>query len=419
MENIVKNQKGKNQMGEYKKVLNLYDLILSNIGYIIGAGIFVLIGKTINIAGNTAWISVILSGLFIYFISNSYIKVHLEYLSNDAEYLAIKDKYGSTISNISAVITIISIIAIIYVVLLGFGSYFSSMTNDIINPFTSSFIGLFFAVIINIYGIELTANINGFFTLSGIIGLCLLIIMGFIYIFNNWKTILPNFIKKDTIKNIMNINVINILYGAFIFIFAYFGFELIIRLNAESENNEKDIPEAIKYSICFAIIIYTLIAIIIIGIFGNNIDHISNNIRPLSILINTLTKNTLIIKYIELCGVGLTWNTILLSITYGSRLLTEFIKQISTNTIQEITLTKETNTKNTIQDKAIIVKSMLENTVYIFKNINKYTHTPINSILLISLIILLLLLMKVNIISSTIIANAGCIIIMLLVYLSS
>ena len=75
MENIDKNQTDKHQTdkhqtdkhqtGEYKKVLNLYDLILSNIGYIIGAGIFVLIGKTINIAGNTAWISVILSGLFI------------------------------------------------------------------------------------------------------------------------------------------------------------------------------------------------------------------------------------------------------------------------------------------------------------------------------------------------------------------
>jgi len=409
--------------GEYKKVLNLYDLILSNIGYIIGAGIFVLIGKTINIAGNAAWVSVILSGLFIYFISNSYIKVHLEYLSNDAEYLAIKDKYGAIISNIAIVITIISIIAIVYVVLLGFGSYFSSMVGNAINPFISSLIGLLFAVIINIYGIELTANINSFFTLSGIIGLFLLIILGFIYIFNNWKTTLSNFITKnitkDTIKDIIkNINVINILYGAFIFVFAYFGFELIIRLNAESENNEKDIPEAIKYSIWFAIIIYTLMAIIIIGVFGGDIDKISNNIKPLSILISKLTKNTLIIKYIELCGVGLTWNTILLSITYGSRLLTEFVKKISANSIQETTPTG-TDIEKLIHNKTTIDKSILENTIFIFKNINKYTNTPINSIMLISLIIVLLLLLKVDIISSTIIANSGCIIIMLLVYLSS
>ena len=415
MKNKILEQRSEYKAGEYKKVLNLYDLILSNIGYIIGAGIFVLIGKTINIAGTSAWISVILSGLFIYFISDSYIKVHLEYLSNDAEYLAIKAKYGSIISNIAIVITIISIIAIIYVVLLGFGSYFSSMFGNAIKPIYSSLIGLLFAVIINIYGIELTANINSFFTLSGIIGLGLLIILGLIYIFTNWKTTTSNFITKDIIKNI---NVINILYGAFIFVFAYFGFELIIRLNAESENNEKDIPEAIKYSIWFAIIIYTLITIIIIGVFGSDIDKISNNIKPLSILINKLTKNTVIIKYIELCGVGLTWNTILLSITYGSRLLTEFVKKISVNSIQE-TSTKKTDIDKSILDKSILDNTMLENTMYIFKNINKYTNTPINSIILISLFVVLLLLLKVDIISSTIIANSGCIIIMLLVYLSS
>ena len=408
MENIVLEQSYEYEYksGEYKKVLNFYDLILSNIGYIIGAGIFVLLGKTINIAGNTAWISVILSGLFIYFISNSYIKVHLEYLSNDAEYLAIKEKYGSIISNIAIVITIISIIAIIYVVLLGFGSYCSSVFGNTINPFISSLIGLLFAVIINIYGIELTANINSFFTLSGIIGLCLLIILGIIYIFTNWHTTISNFVIND-------INIINILYGAFIFVFAYFGFELIIRLNAESENNEKDIPEAIKYSIWIAIIIYTLIALISIGVFGRHINKISNNIKPLSILINKLTKNNLIIKYIELCGVGLTWNTILLSITYGSRLLTEFIKKISVISIEE-TPAKETNAKATN-----IENTMLENTIYIFKNINKYTNTPINSIILISFIVVLLLLMNIGIISSTIIANSGCVIIMMLVYLSS
>lgn len=414
MQNIILEQPDKLQVGEYKKVLNFNDLILSNIGYVIGAGIFVLIGKTINITGHNAWISVIISGLFIYFISNSYIKVHLKYLSNDAEYLAIKDKYGAIVSDISIVITIISIIAIIYVVLLGFGSYCSSMFGNTINPFVSSLIGLLFAVIINIYGIELTTNINSFFTLLGIIGLCLLIILGFIYIFSNWKTTLPNFITNDTYKNTFkNLNIINILYGAFIFVFAYFGFELIIRLNAESENNEKDIPEAIKYSIWITIIIYTLIAIIIIGVFGGDINIIGNNIKPLSILINKLTKNNLIIKYIELCGVGLTWNTILLSITYGSRLLTEFVTKISANSMKDTSM-KETGIEKSIQDKSI-----LENIIYMFKNINKYTNTPINSIILISLFVVLLLLLKVDIISSTIIANSGCIIIMMLVYLSS
>ena len=101
---------------QYKKVLSIYDLILSNIGHIVGAGVFVLIGKILNIAGKTAWLSVLLSGIFIYFISDSYIKVYNKYLSNDSEYLAIKVKYGKLISNISIITTCIATILIIYII---------------------------------------------------------------------------------------------------------------------------------------------------------------------------------------------------------------------------------------------------------------------------------------------------------------
>jgi len=383
-----------NTNGKYKNVLNFMDLILSNIGFIIGAGIFVLIGKTINITGNTAWISVILSGLLIYFISKSYVRVHNKYLSNDAEYLAINEKYGKVISNVSVILTLIGNIAIVYVVVLGFGSYFNSISNNAVSPMISSIIGLLLSTLINIYGIKLTANVNNFFTISGIIGLLFIIYLGIVHIFSNWKALSSNF--KINLKDI---SIINILYGAFIFIFAYFGFELIIRLNAESTNNEKDIPEAINYSIWISIIIYTLVALVIIGIFGNNLD---NTIKPLSVLINKLTKNKLIIKYIEFCGVGLTWNTILLSITYGSRLLTEFTKKI-TNKEQP----KENN------------NSGIENIIGSLKNINNYTNTPINSIIFISVIVLILILLKFNIDLGTIIANSSLLLIMLLVYLSS
>ena len=160
---------------KYKKVLSIYDLILSNIGHIVGAGVFVLIGKILNIAGKTAWISVLLSGIFIYFISDSYIKVYNKYLSNDSEYLAIKVKYGKLISNISIITTCIATILIIYIVVLGFGSYTNIITNNYITSFTASLLGLLSAVIINIYGIELTTDINNIFTIGGIFGLFLLI----------------------------------------------------------------------------------------------------------------------------------------------------------------------------------------------------------------------------------------------------
>lgn len=369
----------------YKKTLQFTDLILANIGYIIGAGIFVLIGKTINIAGNLAWVSVILSGLFIYFISSGYIRIHDKYLTNDAEFIAIKNKFGELISKISVIITLLANIAIIYVVILGFGSYGNSILDNKISSKIVSIIGLILAVIINIYGIELTADINNIFTISGIIGLLILIYLGFVWIFLHKKQVINKF--KISSNDITFKTLRNILLGAFIFIFAYFGFELIIRLNAESVDSTEDIPQAMKYSIWISIIIYTCIALVIIGIFDTTQ---LTTIKPLSLLIEKLTTNQYLIKYIEFCGVGLTWNTILLSITYCSRLLTEFISNERNNNI--------------------LAKLSI---------IDKTTQTPINSILFIGLILLGLILGDVNILSGTVIANGGLILIMCLVYLSS
>ena len=135
-------------------------------------------------------------------------------------------------------------------------------------------------------------------------------------------------------------------------------------------------------------------------------DSIGNSINPLSIFIKKLTSNNFIIKYVELCGVGLTWNTILLSITNCSRLLVSYT---SSNPINP------SNPKTT--DNSFDVLGLKINNY--LKQINPYTQTPINSILFISCIVLLLILVKLNILTGTIVSNASLLLIMLLVYLSS
>ena len=415
----------------YNKVLTKTDLILSNIGYIIGAGVFVLIGKTFKIAGTYAWLSVLISGLFIYFISKSFIKVHKKYLTNDAEYIAIKETYGNTIYKYTIIITVIAHIAITYIVALGFGSYTNSITNSYISSITASIIGIVSCMLINIYGIELTTNINNIITIFGIGGLCILIILGGLYIYNHGtrRALIQQFISHISVKNINTKNIINILYGAFIFIFAYFGFELIIRFNEETVNNVDDIPSALNYSILISIILYTLIMVMIIGVYTTSgtttsttsSTSIGNSINPLSIFIKKLTSNNFIIKYVELCGVGLTWNTILLSITNCSRLIVSYTSSNPSNPgnpdnpgnpSNTINLNNPKTTDNVFDMLGLKISNYL-------KQIDPYTQTPIHSIIVISCIVLLLILVKLNILTGTIISNASLLLIMLLVYLSS
>ena len=139
---------------------------------------------------------------------------------------------------------------------------------------------------------------------------------------------------------------------------------------------------------------------------GGASSDIGNSINPLSIFIKKLTSNTSIIKYVELCGVGLTWNTILLSITNCSRLLVSYTTSNPSNPI---------NPK--ITDNSFDVLGLKINNY--LAQINPYTKTPINSILFISCIVLLLILVKLNILTGTIVSNASLLLIMILVYLSS
>lgn len=363
---------------EFIRTLNYNDLVLSNLGYIIGAGIFVLIGKTLNIAGSSAWISVILSGIVIYMISNSYIKIHDKYKANNSEILAISNKFGDLIGKGSVFITLIVVIFIAYVVLLAFGDYLEAFSNFRISSQLACVIGLITTVAFNMYGINLTVSLNNIVTSSGLLGLGIIIVLGVIYMFNNARSVFTNFgdIRKS-------FNVANIIYGAFIFIFAYTGFEMIIRLNKESIDGERDIPEAMHDSIGITVIVYTALCLIMIGVFDS---HMTMSNRPFVDLIEKLTSNSYIIKYIEYCGVALTWTTVLFSITQGSRILREYAASNELDTLAEI---------------------------------NETTKTPIHSIIIVTLVIILLLLMKFKLMSGAIVANAGLVITMFLVYSST
>jgi APA family basic amino acid/polyamine antiporter len=360
---------------EFSKVLTYNDLVLCNLGYIIGAGIFVLIGKTLNIAGSSAWISVIISGLFIYLISNVYISVHNKYKQNNAEILSINNTLGENVGKFTVVITLIAITFISYVVILAFGDYLEAFTNGYISSYLACIIGLLSTVICNVYGINFTVKINIIITLSGILGLLIIIILGAIYIVKNFSEISKNLI-------IHKFDPLAILYGAFIFIFAYIGFEMIIRLNNESINGERDIPDAIHDSIWITIVLYTLLTIIMIAVFDS---HMTMSNRPFVDLIMKLTTNQYIIKYIEYCGIALTWTSILFAITQTSRILRDFFVAEQFNYLAEI---------------------------------NATTKTPVNCIFIITIVIILLLLKRMNLITGTVIANGCLILSMGIVYLS-
>ena len=55
------------QKVELKRELGLFEVTLSGVGIIVGAGIYALIGKAAGLAGNSVWLSFAISALIAVF----------------------------------------------------------------------------------------------------------------------------------------------------------------------------------------------------------------------------------------------------------------------------------------------------------------------------------------------------------------
>jgi APA family basic amino acid/polyamine antiporter len=327
----------KYNMVDYKNVLSRNDLFFAGTGYIIGAGIFVLLGETSKYSGKYTYLSTLLAGYLIYYIAQSYIKINNKYNSNDAEYKVLSDAFGKNIAKTIIIIAVIGIICGVYLVSSSCGSYMTNFIN--IKKQLITYAVIFLITSINIIGIESVSKLNVITLGIGFIGIFLIIYYGVKSIKNDDKTKLIKYITFD--KNIYNDDNNNkitksditkkILLGSYIIIFSYFGFELLIKLNKESINPKISIPDAMKKSIIFTTILYTIIAFI----YGYHKYHkkIVDTDTPMSSLINVLNNNKILRQLINLSAVMFAFNTSLLSMTSVSRLLDT---QISYNTKQTI-----------------------------------------------------------------------------------
>ena len=95
-------------MSDLSKVLTFTDIYLLSIGYIIGAGIFVLIGDVSKYAKSLSWLTFVIAGFFALIVSTTYIDVNTIYDTNHGDYTFVQN----TLGEIPALITVLLLIGI-------------------------------------------------------------------------------------------------------------------------------------------------------------------------------------------------------------------------------------------------------------------------------------------------------------------
>lgn len=293
-------------MFELKRGMGLFHLTMYGMGLILGAGIYVLIGKAVGLAGNSVWIAFVLGSVVALFAGLSYAELSSIFPKAAAEYTFIKNAFKNNFfAFIIGWLTAITSMITAATVALGFGGYFAEFLN--IPIIISPIVLIGFLSLINFIGIRESSWTNTIFTIIETSGLILIIIIGFTI--SEPEQI--NYFESPT-------GITGIIIAFVLIFFAFVGFEDIANVAEEVRNPKKVIPRAIILSVIISGIIYVLVSLAVVRVI--NWEDLSLSAAPLADVAKRGlgTQGNIIFSGIAFFAIT---NTVLITLVAGSRMI--------------------------------------------------------------------------------------------------
>ena len=290
------------EKSDLKRDLSLVEITLTGIGNILGAGIYVLMGKAAGLAGNFVWFSFLFAGVTAALSAFSYMELSSMYPRAGAEYEFVKRAFGERTGLFAGLLVVYYVTITSSAVALGFGRYFSSLFG------ASSLVGVaglfLFLSLVMVYGVKESARLAVFISLIELTGLLVIVYAGFPYI----GTV--NYFEAPDLAGLFEAS-------ALIF-FAFLGFEDIVRLSQETKEAEKTTPKAMLIAIFFTVFLYMCVAITAVSVLDFRVLGLSG--VPLADVVAVSLGNEafVLMSWIALFS---TMNTVLVVMLGGSRIV--------------------------------------------------------------------------------------------------
>ncbi|MEM5804740.1 MAG: APC family permease [Candidatus Aenigmatarchaeota archaeon] len=239
-------------MAKLKRALGLFETTMYGVGIILGAGIYVLIGKAAGIAGSGVWLSFLAAAVVAAVTGMSYAELSSMYPKDAAEYLYTHKAFRSRrLSFLVGWLMLFALIVASAAVALGFAGYFSAMFGA---PVVLSALALVILLsLLNFWGIKESAWMNILFTLIEMAGLAIIIFLGIGHFGSvNYFEIPGGFGS--------------LMAAAVLVFFAYLGFEDLVNIAEEVREPKRTMPRALLYSIAITTVIYMLVSVSAVSI---------------------------------------------------------------------------------------------------------------------------------------------------------
>ncbi len=329
-----------------RRSISLPLICLYGLGNILGAGIYVLIGKVAGEAGNLAPLSFFLASLIAGITAFSFAELSSRYPLSAGEAVYIQKGFG--IKQLSLAIGLLIIATGIVssaTISKGFVGYLDVFIE--LPDWSVVIILISMLALIAIWGISESVTAAALFTLLEIGGLLLIL----------WVTApawdhFPARLLEDS-PDFSTATLGGLFSGAFLAFYAYVGFEDMVNVAEEVKNPRRNMPIAILLSLALATILYILVSTSSLLVLSP--AELSQSDAPLASIYQSITgSNPWLISLVSLFAVV---NGALIQIIMGSRVCYGLAQQ------------------NWLP-------------VYMGR-VNSKTRTPVNATLIVSLIIML------------------------------
>jgi len=289
-------------MVQLQRTLGLWQLTVSGVGIVIGAGIYVLIGEAAADAGSMLWLSFFLAAVLAGLTGLSYAELAGLFPRAGAEYEFARQAFNEFTGFVAGWMMIGANLVAAAAVSIGFAQYLRYFVDVDVSVGAVGLLAALTVVVIS--GVHRSIWLSVVLVIAQVGGLLLVIGAGASHLGNHSLA--------------EGASASGVLAASALVFFAFIGFDEIVTLSEETRDAARVVPRALLLALGISTLLYVAVGIVAVSAVGA--EALSTSERPLALAMEDALggRSASVIAGLALAA---TMNTTLLVLTAASRLI--------------------------------------------------------------------------------------------------
>jgi APA family basic amino acid/polyamine antiporter len=319
------------------------------LGAIIGAGIFVLSGTAIALAGSAALLAFVLVGVIALFVALELGELgSIMPQAEGGSYSYAYEAFGSELGFITGIMLYFAYASSIAPIALGFGSYLTGLVG-LSSSYSTAFAILLILVLsaVNILGVSKAAKADFGLVIIKILILSIFIVFALFVALGN-----PSMVQSNFVAGFQGANIGSIFAASVVIFFAYSGFQAISTITKDVQGGGSGAAKAIVGSVAISMVLYILVVLSLLFLMPASQYSISSD--PLSFALRTVGAPQWLFTLISIGALIATTSAALAMILGSSRIL----RQIGNDKLLP-KIVRKYNEKTDVAVNGVIISSAI------------------------------------------------------------